>query len=278
MVHGKVGTVLLLGLLMVLSVTGIAYAQDCSNFTQPNMVLSWTSSKGGKTANKGILRIVTREGRYVKAVQYTDDKSFTHDLNGELNGDKITFTYTDWNEVWTGRCDASGISGKVKDYSFRMWPKKDGIAAQRESDKLQWIPTTGNAIPDNGIVGGEEPGRQLYICRASYMNQLAAGKAAQDFNGCYISWRSGEYILQNHEVLSGDANLLKWVPSSLDTFMQVPDPYFAGAQGGLNIYICRAYHEGGWHPGYLQQGSGGCSIGYGGGELKKADFDVLSWR
>ncbi len=278
MVHGMVGTLVLLVLLVLLSVPGIAYAQDCSKFTQPNMVLSWTSYRGDTPVNKGTLRIVTRQGSYVKAVQYTDDKSFTHVLNGEIKGNTIKFTYTDWNEVWNGRCEASAISGKVKQYSFKMWPSEDGIASQRSSDKLKWIPTTGNALPDNGIVGGEEPGRQLYICRAHYMGGLAAGKAAKDFNGCYISWRSGEYILQNHEVLSGDAELLKWMPSTLDTFMQVPDPYFAGALGGLNIYICRAYHEGGWHPGYLLQGNGGCSIGYGGGEVKKTDFDVLAWR
>ncbi len=278
MIQRQVGVAVLLVLTGVLLTSGIAYAQSCSRYLQPNMILSWKSYVGDEQKAKGTVRIVSRTGAHVKAVQFTDDNPTKHVLNGEVRGQNIIFTYTDWDEVWRGRCDASGIYGTMNEYSFMMWAQKDGIASQKKDTRVEWVPTTGNAIPDKGIVGGEEPGRQLYLCRAKYMGEMASGKAANDFNGCYIGWRGGEYILQNYDVLSGDADLLKWVPSNIGNFMQAPDPFFAGTQRGLNVYICRMQYNGGWHPGHVIQGGKGCIIGYGGGEASSPNFDVLTWR
>ena len=47
------------------------------------------------------------------------------------------------------------------------------------------------------------------------------------------------------------------------------------APGNEPLYICRATHNGGVHPGKLRAAFKGCNIGWGGRETVVADYEVL---
>ena len=45
---------------------------------------------------------------------------------------------------------------------------------------------------------------------------------------------------------------------------------------GETLYLCTAPYAGGYHPGKLRPGFGGCNIGYGGSEYTVSEYDVLT--
>ena len=52
-------------------------------------------------------------------------------------------------------------------------------------------------------------------------------------------------------------------------------PYPAGTDSdGAPLYFCRAFYQGGLHPGKLKPGAG-CYIPYGGNEILLNNYDVL---
>ena len=53
----------------------------------------------------------------------------------------------------------------------------------------------------------------------------------------------------------------------------------AGSESnGDRLYICRARHAGGVHPGKIRFEFGGCNIPYGGKEIRIRSYEVLVFR
>lgn len=47
-------------------------------------------------------------------------------------------------------------------------------------------------------------------------------------------------------------------------------------QNGDPLFVCRANYKGGVHPGKVRQAFGACNIGWGGGEHKVSNYEVLT--
>src|SRR5262245_10298463 len=93
---------------------------------------------------------------------------------------------------------------------------------------------------------------------AGIIGTVSAPAQAQTFfdgvaNMGPFSWQNGAQALQQNPRLAGAV--------------------VGGQAGGQPLVICRARHGNGTHPGKLWAGR--CNIGYGGGEVAAADFDIL---
>ena len=129
---------------------------------------------------------------------------------------------------------------------------------------LNW----GNPGAQPMVIGGQEPGRQLPICRANFSGGTHPGKVVD--GRCNISYGGREHqIASGFQVLVGSG--ARWVGASGG---QVPQGAFIGGQEpGRQLPICRAAYNNGIHPGKLVAAN--CNIGYGGREIEIRNYEVL---
>ncbi|HEX2955939.1 MAG TPA: DM9 repeat-containing protein [Chitinispirillaceae bacterium] len=142
---------------------------------------------------------------------------------------------------------------------------------RRATEKVyEWVPASNGTIPPGAVVGGHEPGRDLYVCRATYHDGVHPGKLVG--NCCSIGWGGREITLPNYEVLvSSVPSSLQWVPASNGA---VPsNAVVGGHEPGRDLYVCRAAYHGGVHPGKLVGNC--CNIGWGGREIMLLNYEVL---
>lgn len=127
---------------------------------------------------------------------------------------------------------------------------------------LTWVPKT-NSMRADSVAGGSEPGRTLYICRASYQRGLHPGKLLA--GNCNITYDGKEIVLANYEVLVGKGT---WGPPAAG----LRGAFVAGHENNRPLYLCRAQFNG-QHPGKVVAGS--CNIGYAGEEKLIKSFEVF---
>lgn len=133
--------------------------------------------------------------------------------------------------------------------------------------ELKW---SAGAVPADAVVGGQFRGQPMNVCRMPMPNkELHSGKS---WNGtCYVGFGGKELNLPlaKAEVLSLPGS--SWVagPAVPANAAQI------GVSGGAPMYICRAkLPDGETHPGKLWKNN--CYVGFGGKELKNAQFEVLT--
>lgn len=142
-------------------------------------------------------------------------------------------------------------------------------AAPAVAQDLRWVPATGGAVPANAIIGGQEPGRTLPICRGAYNNGVHPGKVVA--GKCNIGWGGREIELRQFEVLTGNAASIRWQAAPGGA---LPPGTFAGGQEpGRLLYVCRAAYRSGIHPGKVVAGR--CNIGWGGKEIVLGGYEVM---
>ncbi len=143
-------------------------------------------------------------------------------------------------------------------------------APQKPQPALSWVSASNGQMPNGAVLGGQEPGRSLYVCRASYQGGVHPGKIVG--SNCNIGYGGQEILLPNYEVLVQPAAVsLQWMPASNG---QVPNRAVLGGQEpGRSLYICRASYQGGVHPGKIVASN--CNIGYGGQEILLPNYDAL---
>ncbi|HEY4136738.1 MAG TPA: DM9 repeat-containing protein [Alphaproteobacteria bacterium] len=132
------------------------------------------------------------------------------------------------------------------------------------------------AIPPNAIPGGQEQGRPLALCGASYMGARYVGKAMG--NGCVFGVSGREVSAAQYDLLLGNPALLtqnpqfvRWVPSQSGL---VPPGAFMAAREGENVLpVCRAGYQGSVQPGKLVGPA--CKVVYGGQEVALPQYEVL---
>lgn len=94
-------------------------------------------------------------------------------------------------------------------------------------------------------------------------------------NTCNIGYGGTEKIVETFEVLVNNGGVdLDWQK----TDGALPDHAVqAGEENGLALYVGRAYHENGTHPGKVFNAGSNhiCNIGYGGKEVTYETFEVL---
>lgn len=62
-----------------------------------------------------------------------------------------------------------------------------------------WVRGSNGAVPANAVYGGQEPGRQLAVCRADYRGEMHPGKLVG--NVCQIGWGGRAVSLPSYQVL-----------------------------------------------------------------------------
>lgn len=142
-------------------------------------------------------------------------------------------------------------------------------AASAQSAGLSWIFATNGTVPRGAVVGGWEPDRTLFVCRAWYGGGVHPGKLVGA--NCNIGWGGQERALNSYEVLVGNSDRVTWVDAS---FGGIPARAVSGGSepGRSNLYVCRAQYNG-WQPGKIVGQN--CNFGYGGDEKLSPYYQVL---
>jgi hypothetical protein len=177
--------------------------------------------------------------------------------------------------------DPSGVTGVISafakpvcstDQSFPTFkllsqtvPAQSGAGTTTADGSLKWVASAG-AVPPNAVIGGQEPGRTLPICRGAYQGGIHPGKLVA--GKCNIGWGGKEITLTRFEVLVSNNARLAWVPGPTAAGMVM-----GGQEPGRTLPICRGNYQGGTHPGKLVAGR--CNIGWGGKEITLTRFEVL---
>lgn len=121
-------------------------------------------------------------------------------------------------------------------------------------------------MPPNAVVGGQEAGRNLFVCQTAFRGTIQPGKVVA--RRCNITYAGQEIPSPGFAVLVGQH--LNWVPF---TGMIPPSAVVGGTENGQPLFVCQAYFAGGYHPGKVVAGN--CNIGYGGNEVVIPDYHLL---
>jgi hypothetical protein len=122
-------------------------------------------------------------------------------------------------------------------------------------------------------VGGVQAGNQaLFVCRVLNGSDYMAGKTWSSGERCRAGYSGVEMRILNQPNEYLQASLrYKWTKNRTNRLIQ------AGQQGGKAAYVCRAtFPDGTIHPGMAIDGNNNCSIGYGGAQVNKTDFEYLT--
>jgi hypothetical protein len=153
-----------------------------------------------------------------------------------------------------------------------------GLAAGRHAKaEDNWVYEKAGSVPLDAIIGGTEPdGTRLYICRAFFNGGLHPGRVRPGLAGCDIGWGGVEHLVPFYQVL-----VPRWrsaingnVPTGAYSYgFEAPDP--GNNFIGPALYPCRAFLNGGLHPGKVRPGFTGCYVGWGGKEISVNPYEVL---
>ena len=140
-----------------------------------------------------------------------------------------------------------------------------------------WAPAANGTVPANAIIGGNETGRTLPVCRARYNQGIHPGKVVG--KNCNFAYGGKEVLAPQYDVLVGNPAVLtqspqfvRWIPAQGG---QVPPGAFFGAYepGRPILPICQAPYQGGVHVGKVVASN--CNFGYGGREVLSPQYAVL---
>jgi TolA-binding protein len=150
-------------------------------------------------------------------------------------------------------------------------------AAAAAAFPVLWVPAANGVVPANAIIGGNETGRTLPVCRARYNQGVHPGKVVG--KNCNFSTGGKEVLAPQYEVLVGNPaaltqnpQLVRWIAAQGG---QVPTGAFSGGNepGRSILPICQAPYQGGVHVGKVLGGN--CNFGYGGREVLSPQYAVL---
>ncbi|MEZ4630710.1 MAG: DUF3421 domain-containing protein [Deinococcales bacterium] len=122
-----------------------------------------------------------------------------------------------------------------------------------------------SGLPRNAVIGGQEAGQSLYICRANYDDGVFPGKVVGP--SCKIGYAGGEISVVGYQVLVGEGGTWAKPEITLEGALVVGQD-----KRGNQQILCRANFRG-IHPGRVVENR--CNIAYGGRELVVEDFEVL---
>ena len=142
---------------------------------------------------------------------------------------------------------------------------------------VAWVPAANGVIPANAIIGGNESGHTLPVCRAKYSQGVHPGKVVGQ--NCNFGYGGKEVLAPQYEVLVGNPAILMQSPQLVRWITaqggQVPPGAFFGAYepGRPVLPICQAAYQGGVHIGKVAGAN--CNFGYGGLEILSPQYAVL---
>ena len=183
-------------------------------------------------------------------------------------------------KIWCPICSAQYILEGVKNFKSQTMKIVKSIllasililSSNITSAQLEWVEFNGE-LPSKAVIGGVETHRSLAVCRCEYKGAMHPGKVVD--GKCNIGWGGKEIRSESFEVLVNKGVVeIDW----LKTNGKLPDHAIeAGDEKGRALYVGRAHHENGTHPGkvFAAGGTNICNIGYGGKEITYNTFEVL---
>ncbi len=213
--------------------------------------------------------------------------SFSASYNGsvaEMSGEEESWTITEtWSVPLLPRTESDILmqvtQQEIDDQPFHFDLELLGRALVYYKPEPTWVASSGS-VPANAIIGGEEssPDRKLPICRAWYAGARHPGKVVG--SKCNISWGGKEYPRGSFEVLTGDKDRFDWKEHGNGSTDKetgvVAGKESRDDQHDGQLYVCRAKHRGGIHPGKLVINH--CMFGYGGKEIEKSRYEILTFE
>lgn len=148
--------------------------------------------------------------------------------------------------------------------------KPQTIQTPAPPQEMRWVPARNGQVPPGAVIGGQEPGRSLPICRAKLGKGVHPGKVVEQ--NCNFGFNGREITVPVYEVLVGDAKSVRWVAGIGGS--APADAYAGGEEPGRKLFICRAPYRNGVHPGKLVGKN--CMIGWGGREIPGPKYEVLT--
>jgi len=149
------------------------------------------------------------------------------------------------------------------------------------SGPARWMANSNGRIPNNAVEGGYEQNKKvLYICKAFHKGAYHSGKVVG--STCNFGYGGKELTSKSYYVLTGkdrrDLRRFKWVSTAYGKKNRVRGykPVSAGNEGNKTLYVCRARHDGGMHPGKVVGRT--CNIGYGGREITLTGYQLLLYK
>jgi hypothetical protein len=147
------------------------------------------------------------------------------------------------------------------------------------SSCLQWVSAKDGLVPNNAIIGGQEPSWPLYVCRAAVMGDTLPGKLIPQAV-CDLAYNNRELSMRDYEVLTGRSCPMQWENAPGGT---VPSTAVeGGTESNKPVFICRttvSVGTGGLHIGRSGAPTGNkCLISYGNRAYSYETFEVLTTR
>ena len=265
---------------------GKEYLQDVSwDFKVPVDQIVEIFKPGSKPSNGGKVTPVTVAPGYIFQPVSTDIARNTSTYlmnNAVLKAVSVPFDpqmcvkdpYILDQQLAEIRTEADRLNRMARNADVYKWVQaiegsRSFMSGGGSSANLSWKAGSGGSVPSGAISGGSEPGRTLWVCRASYNNGVHPGKIVAQ--NCNIGWGGKEITLRNYEVLTGNSSAVRWVAASNGA---IPAGAVAGgSEPGRTLYICRARYNNGVHPGKVVANN--CNIGWGGAERLINSYEVL---
>jgi hypothetical protein len=149
-----------------------------------------------------------------------------------------------------------------------------GVFAQ---DK--WVEGSNGKVNGFTLFGGNENGKNLYLCAAYKNGTYHPGKIVG--TNCNFGYGGVEVAEPNYFTLQVSQSTLKrysWHNASNGAIPKVAGASAipVGQEGSRTLYVCRAQYQSGWHPGKIVGKT--CNFGWGGNEVTIAQYQVLMFK
>lgn len=149
------------------------------------------------------------------------------------------------------------------------YANRKGPNPPRFYKEKQWVNiSAGQPLPPNAVIGGEEHGGPLFVCRAQIRGNVVPGKVVG--TKCNIAWFGREVILPQYQVLTSSFRP-HWISAGRGYLP--PNAMIGGHERNQTLYVCQTYYSHGMHPGKLIDQT--CHISWGGSEIVQSQYRVL---
>lgn len=137
-----------------------------------------------------------------------------------------------------------------------------------------WTAAKNGSIPAGAVVGGNEAdGNALFVARTQFQNGRHGGKVGSHLGGAYCGWGGRSHHFKDYEVLVAPAHNVRWVSSSGSV---PPGAVLTDLVDGMPVYVARAFHNGGYHPGKTYGDYRSCNIAWGPDEVVCPNCEFLT--
>jgi len=138
-----------------------------------------------------------------------------------------------------------------------------------------WVTCQGGAVPPNAVRSGStRNGEPLYVGRGHHANSLCVGKIHPSHGCLYIPYGGQEVRVNTYEVLVKE-HRDNWVQTSIS--YTPPGAVIGGHDSDRSvIFVGRSMHNGDMLPAKVIPSKGTAYVSFGGYEISKHNFDVLT--